>query len=208
MLGSSICRNSQKLEAKVVPLPPVNPITPTDFYSPWRLEKSGIHCSYSTTKFCCSHLILAYTVRLAIINAAELERNGCFSLSLSTKSLQIELVTKYDTNDFFKESLVGVGGGGVQIYEGCPYPPVDLDGADPDLDRGPNPRRVQIKSAATPEQLRTFIPSPKRNLQAYIASSKSDKISQKFFYRLKSKFFFAVLPQNRLHSILSYIIPF
>ena len=109
---------------------------------------------------------------------------------------------------FSKESLVG---GGVQICEGCPYPPVDLDGADPDLDRGPNPRRVQIKSAATPEQLRTFIPSPKRNLQAYIASSKSDKISQKLFYRLKSKlsnFFFAVLPKNRLDLILSYIIPF
>ena len=109
LLGSSICRNSQKLDAKVVPLPPVNPITPTDFYSPWRLEKSGIHCSYSTTKFCCSHLILAYTVRLAMINVTELERNSCFSLSLWTKSLQIELVTKYDTNDFFKESLVGVG---------------------------------------------------------------------------------------------------
>ena len=29
-----------------------------------------------------SHLILAYTVRLAIINAAGLERNGCFSLPL------------------------------------------------------------------------------------------------------------------------------
>ena len=55
-------------------------------------------------------LILEYTVRLAIINAAELEQNGCLFLSLlrnvmlwlkrtSTKSLQIELVTKYDTND-------------------------------------------------------------------------------------------------------------
>ena len=30
----------------------------------------------------CSYLILACTVRLAIINAAELERNGCISLSL------------------------------------------------------------------------------------------------------------------------------
>ena len=58
----------------------------------------------------CSHLILAYTVRLAIINAPELEQNGCFSLPLlrnvvswlkrtSTTSLQIELVTKYDAND-------------------------------------------------------------------------------------------------------------
>ena len=31
----------------------------------------------------------------------------------SAKSLQIELVTKYDTNDAYKESVVG----GVQIYE-------------------------------------------------------------------------------------------
>ena len=28
----------------------------------------------------CLHLVLAYTVRLAIMNAAELERNDCFSL--------------------------------------------------------------------------------------------------------------------------------
>ena len=66
----------------------------------------------------CSHLILAYTVRLPIINAAELERNGCFSIPLlrnavlwlkrtSTKSLQVKWVTKYDTNDVKKESLVG-----------------------------------------------------------------------------------------------------
>ena len=54
--------------------------------------------------------MLAYTVRLAIIYGAELERNGGLSLSLprnvvlwlkrtSTKSLQIELDTKYNTND-------------------------------------------------------------------------------------------------------------
>ena len=30
----------------------------------------------------CSHLILAYNVRPAIINAAGLERNGCFSSPL------------------------------------------------------------------------------------------------------------------------------
>ena len=34
----------------------------------------------------CSHLILAYTVRLAIMNAVELERNGCcFFLPLLRK---------------------------------------------------------------------------------------------------------------------------
>ena len=36
----------------------------------------------SSNAVVCSHLILAYTVRLAIINVAELERNGCFSLPL------------------------------------------------------------------------------------------------------------------------------
>ena len=51
-----------------------------------------------------------YTVRLAVRNAAEMEQNGCFSLSLSrnvvlslkrtsTKNFQIELATKYDAND-------------------------------------------------------------------------------------------------------------
>ena len=99
----------------------------------------------SSNAVVCSHLIPAYTVRLAMINAAELERNGCFSLPLlrnvvlwlkrtSTKSLQIELVTKYDINDAQKESLVG----GIQTCVGGPYPPANIDWG------GPNPRRVQI----------------------------------------------------------------
>ena len=53
------------------------------------------------------------------MNAAELERNGCFSLpftkeccvvieeNINTK-LQMELVTKYGTNDANKESSEGV----------------------------------------------------------------------------------------------------
>ena len=82
-----------------------------------------------------------------MINAAELERNGCFSLPLlrnvvlwlkrtSTKSLQIELVTKYDINDAQKESLVGEP----KPAKGGPYPPADMDWGG----GGPNPRRVQI----------------------------------------------------------------
>ena len=74
-----------------------------------------IYCNNfnSSNAVVCSHLILAYTVRLAIINAVELERNGWFFFFFlpllrnvvlwvkrtSTKSLQIELVTKYDTKD-------------------------------------------------------------------------------------------------------------
>ena len=98
-------------------------------------EEAKIYCNNfnSSNAVVCSHLILAYTVRLAIINAAELERNGCFSLPLlrnvvlwlkrtSTKSLQIELVTKYDINDAQKESLVGES----KPAKGGPYPPADM----------------------------------------------------------------------------------
>ena len=83
-------------------------------------EEAKIYCNNfnSSNAVVCSHLILAYTVRLALINAAELERNSCFSLLLlrnvvlwlkrtSMKSLQIELVAKYDTNDAKKEVFVG-----------------------------------------------------------------------------------------------------
>ena len=98
-------------------------------------EEAKIYCNNfnSSNAVVCSHLILAYTVRLAMINAAELERNGCFSLPLlrnvvlwlkrtSTKSLQIELVTKYDTNNVQKESLVGES----KSAKGGPYPPLLL----------------------------------------------------------------------------------
>ena len=105
-------------------------------------EEAKIYCNNfnSTNAVICSHLILAYTVRLAIINAAELERNGCFSVPLwrnvvlrlkrtSTESLQIELVTKYDTNDAHE---------GVQICEGRSI-------SASEYGRGsPNPRGIQI----------------------------------------------------------------
>ena len=47
-------------------------------------EGARIYCNNfsSSNAVVCSRLVLAYTVRLAIINAVELERNGCFSLSL------------------------------------------------------------------------------------------------------------------------------
>ena len=42
-------------------------------------EEAKIYCNNfnSSNAVVCSHLILAYTVRLAIMNAVELERNGC-----------------------------------------------------------------------------------------------------------------------------------
>ena len=111
-------------------------------------EEAKIYCNNfnSSNAVVCSHLILAYTVRLAMINAAELERNGCFSLPLlrnvvlwlkrtSTKSLQIELVTKYDINDAQKESLVG---------ESKPAKGGSISVGGYGLGGGPNPRRLQI----------------------------------------------------------------
>ena len=50
------------------------------------------------------------------------------------KKLAIELVTNYNSNDAHKESLVG----GSKSAKGGPYPRADLD-------RGPNPRGVQIR---------------------------------------------------------------
>ena len=87
-----------------------------------------------------------------MINAAELERNGCFSLPLlrnvvlwlkrtSTKSLQIELVTKYDINDAQKESLVGES----KPAKGGPYPPADMDWGGVQIREG-------SKSTVTPAQ--------------------------------------------------------
>ena len=94
-------------------------------------EEAKIYCKNfnSSNAVVC----LAHTVRLAMINAAELERNGCFSLPLlrnvvlwlkrtSTKSLQVELVTKYDANNVQKESLVGE----TKSAKGGPYPPLLL----------------------------------------------------------------------------------
>ena len=53
----------------------------------------------------------------------------------STKSLRIELFTKYVTNEAQKESLVG----GSKSAKGGPYPLADLDRG------GPNPRGFQIR---------------------------------------------------------------
>ena len=50
------------------------------------------------------------------------------------KKLAIELVTNYNSNDAHKESLVG----GSKSANGGPHPRADLD-------RGPNPRGVQIR---------------------------------------------------------------
>ena len=116
-------------------------------------EEAKIYCNNfnSSNAVVCSNLIqldanklksLAYTARLAIINAAELERNGCLSSSslrnvvlwlkrTSTESLQIELVTK---NDAQKESLVE----GVQI---CERGSMSASGYGRE---SPNPRGVQI----------------------------------------------------------------
>ena len=126
-------------------------------YQCWFASEEGkIYCNNfnSSNAVVSSHLILAYTVRPAIINAVDLERNGCFLFFVlpllrnvvlwlkrtPTKSLQIELVTKYDTKDTLKESLVGGG----QICEGGS---ISASGFGPW--RGVQIRRVS-KSVVTP----------------------------------------------------------
>ena len=78
-----------------------------------RIRRCKIYCNNfnSSNEVVCSHLILEYTVRLAVMNAVELERNGWFFFTFieemlccdwkehRQKSLQIELATKDDTKD-------------------------------------------------------------------------------------------------------------
>ena len=95
----------------------------------------------SSNAVVCSHLILTYTVRLAIINAVELERNGWFFLLPLLRNVMLWLKrtsTKFANRISYqiwykgclKESLVG----GSKSAKGGPYPLADLDRGG-----GPNP---------------------------------------------------------------------
>ena len=73
----------------------------------------------------CSHLILAYTVWLAIINAAELERNGLVFFYLywgmlcwDWKEHRQKLAKRISYQIWYKRCLKGKFGRGVQICEG------------------------------------------------------------------------------------------
>ena len=80
----------------------------------------------SSNAVVCSHLILAYTVWLAIINAAELERNGLVFFFTFIEECCVEIEKNIDENIakrisyqiWYKRCLKGKFGRGVQICEG------------------------------------------------------------------------------------------
>ena len=114
-------------------------------------EEAKIYCNNfnSSNAVVCSHLILAYTVRLAIMNAVELERNGGFFFfylywgnvvvwlkRTSTK----KLANRIRNQIWYKGCLKGnFGRGSKSAKGGGPYPLADLDQG------GPNPQGVQIR---------------------------------------------------------------
>ena len=78
-----------------------------------------------TISVVCSHLILAYTVRLTIINAAELERNGWFFFTLIEeycvvikKNIDKKLANRISYQIRYKRCSKGKFGRGVQICGG------------------------------------------------------------------------------------------
>ena len=92
-------------------------------------EEAKIYCNNfnSSNAVVCSHLILAYTVRLAIMNAVELERNGCcffFYLYWGNVVLWLKrtstkkLANRISYQIWYKGCLKGKFGRGVQICEG------------------------------------------------------------------------------------------
>ena len=92
-------------------------------------EEAKIYCNNfnSSNAVVCSHLILAYTVRLAIMNAVELERNGWgffFYLYWGNVVLWLKrtstkkLANRISYQIWYKGCLKGKFGRGVQTCEG------------------------------------------------------------------------------------------
>ena len=82
----------------------------------------------------CSYLILAYTVRLTIINVAELERNGWFFFILIEeccviieKNIDKKLANRTSYQIWYKRCLKGKFGTGSKSAKEGPHPQVDLD---------------------------------------------------------------------------------
>ena len=84
----------------------------------------------SSNAVVCSHLILAYTVRLAIINATEMERNGWFFFIffeeccvVIEKNIDKKLENRIRYQIWYKQCLKGkFGRGGSKSAEGGPNP--------------------------------------------------------------------------------------
>ena len=109
-------------------------------------EEAKIYCKHfnDSNAVVCSHLILADAVLLAIINAVELERNGCFFCICFTfieeccvvieRNIDKKLANRISDQIWYKGCLKGkFGRGGVQIGEGGS---ISVSGFGPG---GPNP---------------------------------------------------------------------
>ena len=93
-------------------------------------EEAKIYCKNFNDSIAvvCSHLILASAVLLAIINAVELERNGCFFVFffpfieeycvVIEKNIDKKLANRISDQIWYKGCLKGKFGRGVQICEG------------------------------------------------------------------------------------------
>ena len=87
-------------------------------------EEANIYCNnfISSNAEVCSHLIFASSVRLALINAVELERNGWFSFLCCDwkehRSIIKKLANRISYQTWYKGYLKGKFGRGVQICEG------------------------------------------------------------------------------------------
>ena len=102
-------------------------------------EEAKIYCNNfnSSNAVVCSHLILAYTVRLAIMNAVELERNGffCFFFYLYWGNVVLwlkrtstkKLANRISYQIWYKGCLKGKFDRGSKSAKGGPYPLTDLD---------------------------------------------------------------------------------
>ena len=128
-----------------------------------RIRRS-IYCNNfnSSNAVVCSHLILAYTVWLTIMNAVELERNSCFVLFcffftfieeccvVIEKNIDRKLANRISYQIWYKGCLKGKSGRGVQICEGGS---ISASGFGPGGSKSasgfrpgvPNPRGVQIR---------------------------------------------------------------
>ena len=87
-------------------------------------EEAKIYCDNfnNSNAVVCSHLIFAYTARLAIINAIELERNGWLFFTfieeccvVIEKNIDQKLANKISHQIWYKGRLKGKFGGGVHI---------------------------------------------------------------------------------------------
>ena len=111
----------------------------------------------SSNAVVCWHLILAYTVRLAIINVVELERNSrFFFLTLIEeccvvieRNIDKKLANRIIYQIWYKGCLKGKFGRGSKSAKGGPYPLADLNRGSKSAG-GPNPWGVQIRGGPNP----------------------------------------------------------